>query len=149
MVPAVDDLELHTATGPDIAAGDLYAALRLRAEVFVVEQACVYLDPDGRDLEPTTLHLWLRAPDGQLASYVRVLAEPGGGHRIGRVVTDPDHRGHRLTTRLIAEALDRCEGTVVLDAQSHLVVVYGRHGFVPDGTEFLDDGIPHTPMRLA
>jgi len=145
----VDDLELRTATGPDIAAGDLYAALRLRAEVFVVEQACVYLDPDGRDLEPTTLHLWLSAFDGKMASYVRVLAEPGGGHRIGRVVTDPHHRGHHLSERLLDEALLRCERPVVLHAQSHLVAVYGRHGFVPDGMELLDDGIPHTPMRLA
>jgi len=145
----VDDLELRTATGPDIAAGDLYAALRLRAEVFVVEQACVYLDPDGRDLEPTTVHLWLSALDGKMASYVRVLAEPGGGHRIGRVVTDPDHRAQGLAARLLQEALLRCERPVVLHAQSHLVAVYGRHGFVPDGTELLDDGIPHTPMRLA
>ena len=145
----MDDLELRTATGPDIAAGDLYAALCLRAAVFVVEQACVYLDPDGRDLAPDTLHLWLQAADGAMASYVRVLAEPGGGHRIGRVVTHPDHRRQRLSRRLIDEALARCEHPVVLHAQSHLVEVYGRHGFVPDGSEFLDDGIPHTPMRLA
>ena len=75
--------------------------------------------------------------------------EPGGGHRIGRVVTDPAHRGAALAGRLIDHALTLAERPVVLDAQSHLVHVYARHGFAPDGPEFLDDGIPHTPMRLA
>lgn len=145
----MDDLELLTATGADIAVAQLYAALRLRAAVFVVEQDCVYLDPDGRDLEPTTVHIWASAPNGAAASYVRVLAEPGGGHRIGRVVTDPSFRGHHLAARLLDEALAHCQRPVVLHAQSHLVHVYGRHGFVPDGPAFLDDGIPHTPMRLA
>jgi ElaA protein len=145
----VDELALHQRTGADIAAADLYAALCMRSAVFVVEQKCVYLDPDGRDLDPTTLHLWLSTPDGTMASYVRVLSEPGGGHRIGRVVTDPAHRGQHLAARLIDEALARCAGRVVLHAQSHLVAVYGRHGFVVDGAEYLDDGILHTPMRLA
>jgi ElaA protein len=144
----VDELRLRTAGGPDIEAADLYAALRLRARVFVVEQACAYLDPDGRDLEPGTTHLWLETADGALAAYVRVLTEPGGGHRVGRVVTDPVHRGAHLAGRLIDHALERAERPVVLDAQSHLVHVYARHGFAPDGPEFVEDGIRHTPMRL-
>jgi ElaA protein len=144
-----DDLTLHTARGPEISATDLYAALRLRAAVFVVEQDCAYLDPDGRDLEPGTTHLWFTAGDDPPAAYVRLLTEPGGGHRIGRVVTDPAQRGARLAGRLIDHALTLADRPVVLDAQSHLVHVYGRHGFAPDGAEFLEDGIPHTPMRLA
>ena len=144
-----DDLTLHTARGPEISPADLYAALRLRAAVFVVEQDCVYPDPDGRDLEDGTTHLWLTTADGTLAAYIRVLTEPAGGHRIGRVVTDPAQRGSRLAGRLIDHALTLTERPVVLDAQSHLVHVYGRHGFAPDGPEFLDDGIPHTPMRLG
>lgn len=143
-----DELSLHRASGTDISAADLYAALRLRAEVFVVEQVCAYLDPDGRDLDPGTTHLWLAAPDGTVAAYVRMLSEPTGGHRIGRVVTDPAHRGQRLTGRLIDHALTIARRPVVLDAQSHLVHVYARHGFEPDGEEFVEDDIPHTPMRL-
>jgi ElaA protein len=146
---AADAFTLHTARGPEIAVAHLYAALRLRAQVFVVEQDCVYLDPDGRDLEAGTTHLWLTAGDGTLVAYVRLLTEPTGGHRIGRVVTDPAHRGARLAGRLIDHALTVTEPPVVLDAQSHLVHVYARHGFAPDGPEFLDDGIPHTPMRLT
>ena len=143
----VDDLVLHRATGPEITAGDLYGLLCLRSEVFVVEQACAYLDLDGRDLEPGTTHLWLASGQGDIASTGRLLTEPAGGHRIGRVVTAPAHRGRHLTGRLIEDALALTAGPVVLAAQSHLVHVYARHGFAPHGAEFLEDGILHTPMR--
>jgi ElaA protein len=144
----VADLTLHAVAGPEISAADLYALLRLRSEVFVVEQECAYLDPDGRDLDAGTIHLWLARPHRTIAAYVRVLAEPTGGHRIGRVVTDPAHRGRGLTGQLIEHALTLVERPVVLDAQSHLVDVYARHGFEQDGDEFVEDGIAHTPMRL-
>ncbi len=144
----MDDLEQCRATGPTISAADLYAAIVLRSEVFVVEQQCVYLDPDGRDLEPGTTHLWFRSPDGAMASYIRVLTEPGGGNRIGRVVTAPSQRGRGLTARLIEVAVADAQQPVVLDAQSHLASMYARSGFVVDGAEFVEDGIPHTPMRL-
>jgi len=138
-------------SGDELSAAQLYAIMRVRAEVFVVEQDCSYLDPDGRDLEPSTLHLWLAdddAPD-DVAAYLRVLAEPAGGHRIGRVLTPMAHRGRGLAGRLLDAALEGTERPVVLDAQSHLVELYERHGFMVDGPEFLDDEIPHTPMRLA
>ena len=141
------DGAIRQATGADITTADLYRALRLRAAVFVVEQECPYLDPDGRDLEPGTLHLWLEGQRGSMASYLRVLTDPDGTRRIGRVVTDPAHRGAHLADRLLTAALEDAPGEVVLSAQSHLTHLYARHGFVPDGGEYLDDGIPHTPMR--
>jgi ElaA protein len=144
----VDDVELHRASGTEISSVDLYAALVLRSQVFVVEQACTYLDPDGRDVEPGTTHLWFTTAEGTMAAYVRVLTEPTGGHRIGRVVTDAAHRGRRLAGRLLDEALAISEQPVVLDAQSHLTALYERHGFEPHGAEYVEDGIPHTPMRL-
>jgi len=147
-VDAMGELELHRATGADIACVDLYAALVLRSQVFVVEQACTYLDPDGRDVDSDTTHLWFTAVDGTMVAYVRVLTEPAGGHRIGRVVTDAAHRGRRLAGRLLDEALAISERPVVLDAQSHLTALYERHGFEPHGAEFVEDGIAHTPMRL-
>ncbi len=141
------EAELHRATGGGISTADLYDALRLRAAVFVVEQDCAYLDPDGHDLVDGTEHLWIRAEDGSLAAYLRVLREPDGTTRIGRVVTHPQHRGGGLSGRLLRAALDGVDGEAVLSAQSHLTRVYERHGFTVDGPEFLDDGIPHTPMR--
>ena len=145
----MDDLALGCGSGLQLSAVDLYAILRLRSEVFVVEQACVYLDPDGRDLDATTLHWWLRTPGGRLASYLRVLSQPDGGHQLGRIVTHPDHRGQRVAGRLMQAALGRCEPPVVLQAQSHLIDMYARYGFVPHGAEYLEDGIAHTPMQLA
>lgn len=134
--------------GDELTAAQLYAILRKRSEVFVIEQDCNYLDPDGRDLEPSTTHLWFEAADGAISSYLRVLAEPGGGHRIGRVLTPGEQRGNGLASRLLEEALEESDRPVVLNAQSYLVDFYARHGFIVDGPEFLEDEIPHTPMRL-
>lgn len=133
--------ELDTAT--------LYAILRLRAQVFVVEQACAYLDVDGRDDEPGTLHCWFAAEGGGVEAYLRVTVEPHGEHRIGRVVTAPSARGRGLAAHLIRHALTLVPGPVVLDAQSHLQGYYAGFGFRPHGSPFLEDGIPHVPMRLA
>jgi len=144
-----DNLTLRVVPVAEITTAELYGILRLRAEVFVVEQACAYLDPDGRDLEPGTVHLWLEADDGAIAAYVRLLTELGGGSRVGRVVTDPAHRGRQLASRLIDHALTLAAPPVVLDAQAHLAHVYARHGFERSGPDFDEDGILHTPMRLA
>ena len=126
-----------------------YGILRLRCDVFVVEQACPYPDLDGRDLEATTEHRWLaRAEDPQeVLAYLRVLADPAG-RRIGRVVTAPAARGRGLASRLVREAVQAHGGQVlVLNAQSHVTQVYAGHGFEVAGAEFLEDGIPHVPMR--
>ena len=134
---AFDELDVRT----------LYAILKLRAEVFVVEQACAYLDPDGRDTEPGTRHLWAD-DDGQVVAVLRLLREPDGGWRIGRVATAGGARGHGLAAALTRAALETVgDAAVVLDAQSHLVEWYTRFGFAVAGPAFLDDGIPHTPMR--
>ncbi|WP_116200089.1 GNAT family N-acetyltransferase [Amycolatopsis circi] len=137
---------LHRAAGPDLAAADLYEILRLRSEVFVVEQDCVYADIDGRDLLPETRHLWL-ASETEILAYLRVLAEPGGGSRIGRVVTAKSARGQGLAAQLMAAALDGAVGSFVLDAQTYAQGLYARFGFVVAGEEFLEDGIPHVTMR--
>ncbi len=74
------------------------------------------------------------------------LAEPGGGWRIGRVVTAASHRGQGLAAILVGHALGR-PGPFVLDAQAHLGDWYGTFGFRRSGADFLLDGIPHMPMR--
>ncbi|RJQ78258.1 GNAT family N-acetyltransferase [Amycolatopsis panacis] len=138
---------LHHAAGPDLTAAQLYAILRLRAEVFVVEQDCAYADLDGRDLHSDTRHLWLAGDDGDLLAYLRVLADPGGVGRIGRVVTARAARGRGLAARLMAAALEHATGEFVLDAQVYAQSLYARFGFVAEGDEFLEDGIPHRTMR--
>ena len=141
--PAVEQArfsELDVAT--------LYGLLRLRSDVFVVEQQICYLDLDERDREPETLHVWV-ADRGSVVSTLRVLLESDGAHRIGRVCTARSHRGLGLAERLIRFTCDRHPGEVVLQAQSYLQQWYERLGFVRDGADYVDDGILHTPMRLA
>src|SRR5690606_7197202 len=79
---------LHVAAFADLDAATLYALLRLRVDVFVVEQRCPYPELDGRDTEPATRHLWLELSRTPVA-YLRILAEPDGAARIGRVVVAP------------------------------------------------------------
>jgi ElaA protein len=139
---------LHSARFDELDVRTLYALMKLRTEVFVVEQACPYPELDGRDTEPDTRHLWL-APPGEPTdprAYLRVLVEPDGGRRIGRVCTAVSGRGAGLSGRLMAAALNG-GGSFVLDAQSYLVGFYARFGFVAAGPEFVEDGIVHTPMR--
>jgi len=140
---------VHTSTLAELDPATLYAILRLRNEVFVVEQECVYLDLDGRDLEPTAKQLWISQGD-EVVATLRWLRDPDGSARIGRVATAPSARGSGLAGELMRQALTLSEGSeVVLDAQSYLVDWYGSFGFAAAGPEYLEDGIPHVPMRLV
>ena len=132
----------------DLDTTTLYAILKLRADVFVVEQNCPYGDLDGRDLEPGTRHVWLSRGDDILA-YLRIL-DDGGVERIGRVVTAPAARGAGHAQRLMDEALAVIGNRPsVLDAQAYLVRFYARYGYQQTGPEYLEDGIPHVPMAKA
>jgi ElaA protein len=137
---------LRTTRFAELDAATLYALLRLRVNVFVVEQTCPYPELDGRDAEPGTIHLWLEH-DGAPASYLRILEDPDVA-RIGRVCTATAHRGGGLSAHLLAAALDLIgDRPSVLDAQAHLAGYYARFGFEVAGPAFVEDGIPHVPMH--
>ncbi|XVX20718.1 GNAT family N-acetyltransferase [Actinomycetota bacterium] len=141
-VPAV-----HSASFADLEAPMAYRLWALRESVFVVEQDCPYQELDGRDLEPATRHLWCADDAGEPTAYLRVLADPGAA-RIGRVLTRADQRGRGLAARLMHAALAEIgERPSVLDAQAHLVDWYAAFGYAPSGRGFVEDGIPHVPMR--
>lgn len=132
----------------ELSAAELYEILRLRVDVFVVEQECAYPELDGRDLEPATRHLWL-ADGGTIVAYLRVLRDPDG-FRIGRVVTHARHRGGGVGRRLFQAAVDAHSGERIdIEAQSHLAGWYETFGFRVVGEEFLDYGIAHVPMSTA
>ena len=136
---------LHRAAGPELAVETLYGLLRLRVDVFVVEQRCAYAELDGLDLDPGTVHLWTGGDTPSACQ--RLLTEPDG-HRIGRVCTAPAARGRGLVRRLMAAALDELgDAACVLSAQAHLTGLYGGFGFAPDGPGYDWDGVPHVPMR--
>jgi ElaA protein len=126
-----------------------YSLWKLRQDVFVVEQECPYPDLDGRDLEPGTRHVVMEDDSGAVVGCARVL-DDGHSWRIGRVALHPTVRGQGWADRLMEAALQVCpDREVILDAQTPLVGWYERLGFEVTGQEFLDDGIPHLPMRRA
>ncbi len=135
-------------TFDELTTRELHDILRLRGDVFVVEQECVYPDVDGRDAEPATVHHWIQR-DGSIAAYLRVIGDSDGTARIGRVVTAPDARGAGLAARLVSMVAAGIAGELVLDAQTYLTAWYQRLGFEIAGDEFVEDGIAHVPMRRA
>lgn len=114
--------------------------------MFVVEQDCPYLDLDERDLEPGTTHLWVAIDDRPVA-YLRILTQPDGHLKIGRVVTSDQHRGRGLAAALMQRAVEIIgDRASVLDAQSRLEPWYEQFGYRRSGPDFLEDDILHTPM---
>jgi ElaA protein len=145
-VPARSTRALHDCAFADLTPQQLYGILRLRSEVFVVEQAAIYLDIDGRDVEPTTRHLWFEDDTGAVIATARAL-DDGDARRLGRVATHADHRGRGHAGLLVQHFLTSTVGPWRLDAQSYLEGWYEGFGFVADGPEYEDDdGIPHVPM---
>lgn len=137
---------VRSASFDELDPRTAYHLWSLRESVFVVEQECAYQELDGRDLAESTRHLWAEK-DGRPVGYLRILGDEDAA-RIGRVLVARDHRGHGLAETLMRAALDEVgERAVRLDAQSYLARWYERFGFAVTGPEFLDDGIPHLPMR--
>jgi ElaA protein len=139
---------LREARFAELTPAELYAVLRLRVDVFVVEQACPYPELDGRDAEPTTTHLWYADADGRALATVRVLHN-GEDRAIGRVATALDARNRGLSARLVRRGIELCEGrTIDIGAQAYLEHWYERFGFRRSGPDYDEDGILHLPMRL-
>ena len=136
----------------ELTARQWHDIVRLRIDVFVVEQECAYPELDDRDTEPASRHVWVpgRAmglPELPIAAYARALANPGGGTKIGRVVTHPEARQTGLGGLLVNHLVRTTSGPWTLDAQARLADWYAGHGFSPAGEPFDDWGMPHVPMR--
>jgi ElaA protein len=150
--PAPITLRWQTLTFDALDVRQLYAFLKLRSEIFVVEQACAYLDPDGKDTHPDALHV-LGHDGDTLIAYLRILPA-GVGYRhpsIGRVAIAPDRRGSGVGHALMREGLRlllaRWPGSEIrLGAQAHLRGYYAAHGFIPASPIYDEDGIPHINM---
>ena len=137
---------LRRARFAELTPFELYGLCRLRVDVFVVEQQCPYPELDGRDTEPTTEHLWFESGDTVVAT-IRVL-DDGASRAIGRVATATAARGQGLAARLIEEGIALCGRLpITLGAQAHLESWYEGFGFRRSGPGYVEDGIPHVPMR--
>lgn len=135
----------------ELTLTELYALLRLRVEVFVVEQNCSFQDLDGQDDQ--AYHLLGYPAAGGLAAYAR-LFDAGISYEqvaIGRVAVSPAHRRTGLGQELLRQAIAQCEvlfgaQPIKLGAQQYLERFYQSFGFVQCGEGYLEDGIPHLPM---
>lgn len=126
----------------------LYEALRVRQEVFVVEQECAFLDLDGQDRE--CIHVMVME-DGKIAAYARILPFDADGTRsIGRILTSGHYRGRGYGRILMDEALKAAgNGPIRIGAQVQAMGFYSSIGFKRTDKEgYLEDGIPHVEMIL-
>lgn len=134
----------------ELSVNELYDILRLRAEIFVVEQNCVYNDID--ELDKDAVHQFLRK-DGEIIAYSRLL-KPGTrftDYSIGRVVVKPSERGTGLGVKMMEEAkgfiLNKWNAPKIkVSAQKYLRKFYEDLGFKIVTEEYLEDGIPHFGM---
>jgi ElaA protein len=144
------DYQLDFRNMGGLSAHELYELLKLRVDVFVVEQNCPYPELDGKD--ERAIHLMLRRT-GELLAAARILPPEATSKvaKIGRVVVASNYRGEKLGDALMREAIGICEAhfpdhDIGLSAQSHLQAFYRSLGFQPVSEEYLEDGIPHIDM---
>ena len=142
------ELRLHKKTFHELTTEELYELLRVRSEVFVVEQNCVYQDLDGDDQQ--AIHLWLTEAD-KVVALARVC--PAGTHMqeisIGRVITT--ERGKGYGKQIMLHAIDAANehfGATIIDieAQEYARGFYESVGFKQSSASFMLDGIPHIKM---
>ena len=142
-----------TKSFAELTTLELYHILRLRAEIFVVEQDCVYQDVDNKDQD--SYHV-MGYENDVLIAYARVV-KPGVSYTevsIGRVVVAFTQRQRKLGVDLMNESIRFIETNlgkqaIRISAQSHLEKFYGSLGFDATGKKYLEDGIPHIEMLLS
>ncbi|MDN3723067.1 GNAT family N-acetyltransferase [Aequorivita sp. SDUM287046] len=137
----------------ELSTTELYEVLQLRAEIFVMEQDCVYQDIDGKDERAIHIMGW---EDGNLVAYARCFR--AGDYfdeaSIGRVLVRENYRklgyGHKITKASIEaiESIFKAE-KIKISAQIYLVIFYESHGFKTIGDRYMEDGIPHIAMIRA
>lgn len=141
-----------TRTFHQLSNTEVFEILKVRCEVFVVEQQCAYSDPDEKDL--VALHLTGRC-DGEISAYARLLP-PGISYpeaSIGRVLTIKKFRRLGLGKTLMHLAIEQCfhffaSNSIHISAQQYLLPFYNQLGFKAIGTPYLEDNIPHCGMIL-
>ncbi len=143
-------MQVYVKAFEELSPAELYAILRLRVEVFMLEQKCLYPDLDGLDRQ--ALHVWL-SEDGELAAYLRLL--PRGVRSedvmIGRVIAV--RRGCGLGAQVMREGIRAARerlgaDRICLEAQVYAQGFYEKLGFRRVSEPFDEDGIPHVKMLL-
>lgn len=149
----MDKIHYHWYAFHELTGEELYAILKLRQEVFVVEQQCAYQDCDDRDQRAWHLVGWRQAAKIEPVAYLRVIPPGLAGElpAIGRLLLRADRRGRGEGKSMLSRALNRieevCPETAVrISAQYHLMEFYRDFGFQPASEVYDEDGIPHLVM---
>ena len=143
-------LKVIIKTFEELTTQELYSILRLRSEIFVVEQNCVYQDMDNKDQK--ALHV-LGFKNGEIVAYTRVF-KPGDYFKyasIGRVIVLQKERKHKYGNDIMNASIKGVkdhfnETNIMIGAQCYLKKFYNNLGFYEIGEEYLEDGIPHIHM---
>jgi ElaA protein len=143
-------IEISIKAFNELTTEELYDLLKLRAEIFVVEQDCVYQDLDGKDQK--ALHI-LGYKNGKIAAYTRVF-KPGDYFKeasIGRVLVKENERQHKYGYTIMKASIEAIknhynETAIRISAQTYLKQFYGNLEFKEIGEGYLEDGIPHINM---
>ncbi len=146
------DYETDIREFGELSPHALYELLKLRVDVFVVEQQCPYPELDGKDEAASHVRL---LDNGALLAATRIIppVDAQSMVRICRVVVSPHHRGKRLGEAVMQTSIKICrerfpDSSIIISAQSHLQKFYGAMGFSPVSEEYLEDNIPHIDMVL-
>lgn len=144
------DITWNIKSFGELSTKELYEILKIRQEVFIVEQTCYYLDADGSDEK--AIHLFAEK-EGKIVAYCRIFPQhiKYPETSIGRVLTHPEFRNLQLGKILITFALETIENrfktkSCRISAQDYLINFYTNFGFVDTGKKYLEDDIPHTEM---
>jgi len=149
------EYDIYCKDFEDLGLCELYDIMALRSEVFVVEQNCPYLDPDGKDKYCDHLMIY-DVNEEKLVTYARIVP-PGKSYRgyasIGRVVNSMKYRNTGLGKLLMANAIRLTkeyypDKKIKISAQTYLSDFYQSFGFKKTGKEYLEDNIPHIAMVL-
>lgn len=141
-------MEIEAKYFNQLTTGELYEILKARAEIFVVEQNCVYQDLDDKDYE--SLHVFYEE-DGKVVAYLRAFYRDDSIIQIGRVLTL--QHGTGLGGKLLKEGISQIKERMnpkqlYIEAQCYATGYYEKVGFKVCSEEFLEDGIPHVQMKL-
>ena len=139
-------------TFDDLSNTEIYQILRLRSEVFVVEQECIYQDIDNKDKK--AVHIFLKEKN-EIIAYSRVFKEKEyfENPSIGRVVVANKRRMYGVGKKIMNISIDYIKKnikakSIEISAQKYLKKFYSNLGFIQEGEEYLEDNIPHLRMFL-
>ncbi|UUV17495.1 GNAT family N-acetyltransferase [Fusobacteria bacterium ZRK30] len=137
----------------ELTGREVYEILRVRSEVFVVEQNCVYNDEDGKDIE--SIHIMIEEDD-KIIAYLRII-KPGISYNdasIGRVLVTSEARNRGLARKIVCAGIDYIinnwnEDKITIGAQNYLKNFYESLGFKAVSEVYSEDGIPHLDMTYS